>query len=235
MIEEKYLVLSSQKLGIFIAILVGIVDLMLASGFYEAKTIFTICIITFGLLMFYLYCNFQLLILTIYRLAKHKSKQSKTIVNQFFNNIDVIKAENIELKEITNNQVAINTTTLTEKEKQAIEYTKKSFEKFVEKEEDLENICQEIIAYSNGKTDFLNSKSVKVKDLTNNDLYHFGWNIWNHFKIGKQEIIADFLQKIFAEKLGNQSQSTIISHLRDDEKKGKIIIQKDITILINKN
>lgn len=122
----------------------------------------------------------------------------------------------------------------TEKQEKAIEYTQKVFENHIENPQDLESFYKEIIAYSNGKTNFSNSKSIIVKDLINYDLCHFGWNIWNHFKVGKQEIIANFLHNIFTEKLGNQTKSTIIKHLCDDEKKGKIILLKKILLNFHK-
>ena len=106
-------------------------------------------------------------------------------------------------------------------------------------EEDVKNIYAAIKAYSNGVTDFSNYPSVSIleskyknseyKILKPLDLYHFGWNIWNHFRVGKQDVIVKLLKVIFATKLSDVDVKTIKSHLKDDEKKGKIIIKEDLS------
>lgn len=98
-------------------------------------------------------------------------------------------------------------------------------------EEDVKNIYAAIKAYSNGVTDFSNYSSISVKNLKPLDLYHFGWNIWNHFRVGEQDVIAKLLKIIFAEKFSRTSIKTIKSHLKDDEKKGRIIIKEDLSKL----
>ena len=111
-------------------------------------------------------------------------------------------------------------------------------------EEDVKNIYAAIKAYSNGVTDFSNYPSVSIleskyknseyKILKPLDLYHFGWNIWNHFKDKdrrKQVVIANLLKTIFGENFPETSIKTIKSHLKDDEEKGKIIIKEDLSKL----
>lgn len=98
-------------------------------------------------------------------------------------------------------------------------------------EEGKKNICAVMKAYSNGETDFSNYSSISVKNLKPLDLYHFGWNIWNHFRVGEQDVIAKLLKIIFAEKFSRTSIKTIKSHLKDDEKKGRIIIKEDLSKL----
>ena len=95
--------------------------------------------------------------------------------------------------------------------------------------EEIENIYAAIIDYSKGETDFSKHPSVEIKGLNNLDLYHFGWNIWNHFRVGEQDVIAKLLKIIFAEKFSRTSIKTIKSHLKDDEKKGRIIIKEDLS------
>lgn len=97
--------------------------------------------------------------------------------------------------------------------------------------EEIENIYAAIIDYSKGETDFSKYPSVEIKRLNNLDLYHFGWNIWNHFRVGEQDVIAKLLKIIFAEKFSRTSIKTIKSHLKDDEKKGRIIIKEDLSKL----
>lgn len=99
-------------------------------------------------------------------------------------------------------------------------------------EEGKKNICAVMKDYSNGETDFSNYSSISVKDLKPLDLYHFGWNIWNHFKDEdrrKQVIIAVLLKAIFPEKLSNNSINTIVSHLKSHKEKGKIKIKEDLS------
>jgi len=108
-------------------------------------------------------------------------------------------------------------------------YIKKTFKNYVEYDRDLENLCNAINDYSNGKTDFSNHVFVKVKKLSNLDLYHFGWNVWNHFKVVQQDETALFLKTIFRENLSNVAVETIKSHLRDDENKGIVKIKEDLS------
>lgn len=99
-------------------------------------------------------------------------------------------------------------------------------------EEGKKNICAVMKDYSNGESDFSNYSSISVKNLKPLDLYHFGWNIWNHFKDEdkrKQVIIAVLLKAIFPEKLSNNSINTIVSHLKSHKEKGKIKIKEDLS------
>lgn len=96
-------------------------------------------------------------------------------------------------------------------------------------EEDVKNIYAAIKAYSNGVTDFSKYPSVEIKGLNNLDLYHFAWSIWNHFRVGKQDVIVKLLKVIFATKLSDVDVKTIKSHLKDDEKKGRIKIKEDLS------
>ena len=98
-------------------------------------------------------------------------------------------------------------------------------------EEGKKNICAVMKAYSNAETDFSSYSSISVKNLKPLDLYHLGWNIWNHFRVGEQDVIAKLLKIIFAEKFSRTSIKTIKSHLKDDEKKGRIIIKEDLSKL----
>lgn len=95
-------------------------------------------------------------------------------------------------------------------------------------EEDIKNICAAIKAYSNGETNFLNYSSISVKNLKPLDLYHFGWNIWKHFRIGKQDVIAELLKRIFS-KLSDTEAESIKKHLKDEENKGEITIKEDLS------
>ncbi|KGN93245.1 hypothetical protein [Porphyromonas canoris] len=111
----------------------------------------------------------------------------------------------------------------------AISYTQHEFAPYVS-DDDLIQLCQHITAYSEGNV-LQNPQPVRVTKLTSLDLYHFGWNIWKHFSIGKQDEVALFLKLVFAEALRDVEPETIKSHLKDDEQKGLIKIQKCLTLL----
>ena len=81
----------------------------------------------------------------------------------------------------------------------AISYTQHEFAPYVS-DDDLKELCQHITAYSEGNI-LQNPQPVRVVKLTSLDLYHFGWNIWKHFSIGKQDEVALFLNLVFAEAL----------------------------------
>jgi hypothetical protein len=159
----------------------------------------------------------MLFIIEICRFLKNKSKKSKISGSREVetNKVECTKEEDLNLP--------------TKKQKQAIDYIKKTFKNYVEYDRDLENLCNAINDYSNGKTDFSNHVFVKVKKLSNLDLYHFGWNVWNHFKVVQQDETALFLKTIFRENLSDVAVKTIKSHLRDDENKGIVKIKEDLS------
>lgn len=68
-----------------------------------------------------------------------------------------------------------------------------------------------------------------IKGLVALDLFHFGWNIWNHFRVGKQDEISQFLNQVFAITFKDVEVGSIKSHLRDDEKKGTIPIVQSLS------
>ena len=73
-----------------------------------------------------------------------------------------------------------------------------------------------------------NDISVHTKELSNLDLYHFGWNIWNYFRPIKQEEISKLLKTVFV-SLDDIDLDSIKSHLKDEPQKGNIKIQEDLT------
>ncbi|MDO5663993.1 MAG: hypothetical protein Q4G63_01895 [Bacteroidia bacterium] len=56
------------------------------------------------------------------------------------------------------------------------------------------------------------------------DLFHFGWNIWKYLNVSKQDDTALFLKKVFAHNLNDIEPDSIKSHLKDDPKKGRILV-----------
>ena len=53
--------------------------------------------------------------------------------------------------------------------------------------------------------------------------------IWNHFRVGKQDEISQFLKQVFAITFKDVEVGSIKSHLRDDEKKGTIPIVQSLS------
>ncbi|HZL09714.1 MAG TPA: hypothetical protein VFC65_06935 [Prolixibacteraceae bacterium] len=82
----------------------------------------------------------------------------------------------------------------------AILYTQTIFAPFI-LDQDLNRLCHYIDLYSERKE--LNQITpIKVSDQINTtDVYHFGWNLWNHFRISDQKGMAIFLKKVFAPTL----------------------------------
>lgn len=103
----------------------------------------------------------------------------------------------------------------------AIQYTRTTFAPFAD-DQNVNCLCEYVIQYSTG-TELKNVEPIRVKDLQNIDLYHFGWNIWNHFRINKQEDIAYFLKVIFAKNFKDVDADTIRKKLTFNE--GKYILK----------
>lgn len=108
----------------------------------------------------------------------------------------------------------------------AVGYTRKTFVLYTS-EEDIEILIHNLHIYINN-LDMKELKSIHVKEVTINDLRHFGWNIWNHFKPRKQEDIAHFLKVVFPDVFKEAEVESIKRYLKDDEKNGVIKIEKDI-------
>lgn len=103
----------------------------------------------------------------------------------------------------------------------AIQYTRTTFAPFAD-DQNVNCLCEYVIQYSTG-TELKNVEPIRVKDLQNIDLYHFGWNIWNHFRINKQEDIAYFLKVVFAKNFKDVDADTIRKKLTFNE--GKYILK----------
>ena len=104
----------------------------------------------------------------------------------------------------------------------AIKYTQQQFAPYVS-DKDLLKLCEYIELYS-AKLPLSQVEPINIKGLVALDLFHFGWNIWNHFRVGKQDEISQFLKQVFAITFKDVEVESIKSHLRDDEKKGTIPI-----------
>lgn len=108
----------------------------------------------------------------------------------------------------------------------ALEYIRNQFALYVT-DEDLDALCNAVSLYSK-KEEIPNDISVRTKGLTNLDLYHFGWNIWNYFRPIKQEEMSKLLKSVFV-SLVDIDLDSIKSHLKDEPQKGNIKIREDLT------
>ena len=109
----------------------------------------------------------------------------------------------------------------------AIKYTQQQFAPYVS-DKDLFRLCEYIELYS-AKLPLSHVEPINIKGLVALDLFHFGWNIWNHFRVGKQDEISQFLKQVFAITFKDVEVGSIKSHLRDDEKKGTILIVQSLS------
>ena len=108
----------------------------------------------------------------------------------------------------------------------AIQYTRKTFAPFAD-DQNINRLCEYVIQYSTG-VELKGVEPIRVKDLQNIDLYHFGWNIWNHFRINKQDDIALFLKIVFTRNLKDVDTDTIRKKLTFNEGKHKIRLRENL-------
>ena len=141
-------------------------------------------------------------------------------------NIEDQTMEKVHLESIRKTQLQQKQQIEREKLQVAVDYTRNQFALYL-KDEDLDALCDAVNLYS-VKENILNNISVYTEDLTNLDLYHFGWNIWNHFRPIKQEEVSKLLKNVFV-SLDDIDLESIKSHLKDEPKRGIIKIQENLT------
>ena len=153
---------------------------------------------------------------------KNKTKSTPPI-DKITNHI----TEPASLEDIRNEQLQNKAKELEEKLDTALNYTRKTFAPYAS-DGQIEVLCGNLQLYSN-KLDLEKLRSIKTsKDLSSVDISHFGWNIWNHFNVGKRIEIAHFLKRVFPDILKEAEVESIKSHLKDDELKGIIKIRKSL-------
>ena len=133
--------------------------------------------------------------------------------------------ERVNLESIRKTQLQQKQQIENEKLQVAVDYTRNQFALYL-KDEDLDALCDAVNLYSI-KEDILNNISIYTNGLTNLDLYHFGWNIWNHFRPIKQEEVSKLLKNVFV-SLDDIDLESIKSHLKDEPKKGIIKILENL-------
>ncbi len=217
---EHILVFSLVLFGcLVLGSLARIFALKIGTDSFTANTIFWIFILL-GIIFYALIAFFiESLYLAIIRFF-FKKKNLTQLANKNSNISEKLEKIRIE-QQVLNNQNSQH------KKKIAIQYTQKEFAAYCSGK-DLNLLCQYVILYSE-KTPLQDIKPITINGLSNLDYYHFGWNIWKHFKVSKQEEVSFFLKTVFANYLKDVEIDTIKSHLKDDERQGIIKIKKNLT------
>jgi hypothetical protein len=92
--------------------------------------------------------------------------------------------------------------------------------------EDMERLHIYISQYAQNNTDDIPHK-INTTGLDKFELYHYGWNIWNHFDITGQEETADWLINVFSLLKG--SDRSIVKKFKHNERRiYKIPIEPNI-------
>ena len=202
-----------------------------ASMGFDSFTTFMVFIVVLGIaIIVYLSIHVILQELMLPWIGKGLSK-----IPYFQNKINKLPAIEIQedvteqrsLEDIRNEQLQNRVKEQEEKLNVALDYTRKTFAPYVS-DEYIELLCDNLKVYAD-KLNPENLLPVKAKELLPIDIFHFGWNIWNYFKIGKQIDIALFLKKVFPDILKDTEVETIKSHLKDEERKGFIKIRESLS------
>ena len=242
----KYLEYITVYLSVFlVCVFVGVIGRMVllekGADEYTAGVFFWIST-GFGILMFAILSLFlndlaDGLLNRFLKAKKNESPESR-IPNENLEKIEEEPEDALITPEVPENRnAAIDIQQLREQQQNAtrnqkqaridiaIRYAKQEFALYMS-DDDLKQLGKNIIIYAEG-INFDKIKPVKIKNLSNLDLYHFGWNIWNCFKVGRQDGAAQFLKLTFADALKDVEVNSIKTHLKDDEQKGLIKIMED--------
>ncbi len=201
---------------IALAIAVFIRFICINSG-YDTGTANLVFIIVLGIeTVLYL-----ILIKTIIKFIKLASRRK--------NNKNISAGENVSAEESVHDRI------VKEKFEKSIadfcEYTQKAFGKYITAVE-LKKLCNYIDLFAREQS-FENIDPVQTpsRQISNNDLYHYGWNLWNHFKKNhqdqRQDYVVNWLKAVFA-NLNEVEFSTIKGKLTIHDSKCKISLQKNI-------
>jgi len=242
----KYLEYITVYLSVFlVCVFVGVIGRMVllekGADEYTAGVFFWIST-GFGVLIFAILSLFindlaERLVNRFLKAKKNESPESR-IPNENLEKIEEEPEDALITPEVPENRnAAIDIQQLREQQQNAtrnqkqaridiaIRYAKQEFALYMS-DDDLKQLGKNIIIYAEG-INFDKIKPVKIKNLSNLDLYHFGWNIWNCFKVGRQDGAAQFLKLTFADALKDVEVNSIKTHLKDDEQKGLIKIMED--------
>lgn len=236
-VQNVSVIIGSALIGL------GVRFVMLEKGAdqFTANSIFWI-VILIGLVFYTALVLLGVSLFDLYKRLRNKNNSNKLdiqtdIDEQVINprdtteinsseNIKVLEENNVDTNAIRKIQHQKKVQQENEKLQIALHYTRNQFALYVSGE-DLDWLCNAVICYSN-KEDIPDLRLIITRELSNLDLYHFGWNIWNHFRVTNQDTIANFLKTVF-DSLKDVEQESIKAHLRDDEQRGIIKIQKNLS------
>jgi hypothetical protein len=236
-VQNVSVIIGSALIGL------GVRFVMLEKGAdqFTANSIFWI-VILIGLVFYTALVLLGVSLIDLYKRLRNKTNSNKLdiqtdIDEQVINprdtteinsseNIKVLEENNVDTNAIRKIQHQKKVQQENEKLQIALDYTRNQFALYVSGE-DLDWLCNAVICYSN-KEDIPDLRLIITRELSNLDLYHFGWNIWNHFRVTNQDTIANFLKTVF-DSLKDVEQESIKAHLRDDEQRGIIKIQKNLS------
>jgi hypothetical protein len=112
------------------------------------------------------------------------------------------------------------------------EYTQQSFGRYISSDE-IKKLYTYIELFAKEQPlENIIPVQISKRQISNNDLYHFGWNMWSHFKNHRQdqtqECVVAWLKVVFA-NLIDVEFSTIKGKLKIFDSKSKISIQENIS------
>ncbi|WP_434981376.1 hypothetical protein [Daejeonia sp. YH14] len=245
--KHNYRDILIQNLAIIIGGVItglGVRLIMLQKGADEFTANGIFWVINFVFILLYLaFVSFGISLSEIYKRLKNKKIADKSF-NQSDANKQEVDTNSIQIVNATeNSEIPVKSSSDTavirkieqerktqqdqEKLQIALNYTKHKFALYVSDKE-LDFLCDAVASYSR-KEIISNPILVETKNLSTTDLYHFGWNIWNHFG-GRshqyQEGISKFLENNF-QKLHKYPIRTIKSHLSDPDTKETVIKLQD--------
>lgn len=221
---ENILVIVCSAMGIA-ALAIIIRYLFIGFGFdsFSANIVFIIAFII-GLVVFITYLEFiQKLAIRLFKKKQPLAEETVHIeevepIEEPKPDLDLIREEHKQKEEQRKEELL----------EDAIQYTRTTFAPYAI-DENIDLLCKYIADYYSGIKFDTDIKGVIVKELSNGDLFHFGWNIWNHFKSVrdcKQDEIAYFLKAVFAKQLKDVDVDTIRKKLTFNEGKFRIKIEK---------
>lgn len=217
--KSKYFEHIVVYLSVFVVcVLIGVLARLIVIGAgvdeFTANTIFWV-VTAFGMIVYAILTIFIDGLFTA-TLRKFFPKKAQTKTSEtpplIVESIEEIRAE--QKRQMENKKRA--------KREFAVQYTRKEFAPYVS-DGDLELLCRYVELYAD-QLPISDIQPIRVKTLTTLDLYHFGWNIWNYLKVSKQDDISLFLKHVFAYNLKDVEPDSIKSHLKDDPKKGRILV-----------
>ena len=156
-----------------------------------------------------------------------KASDAEQVVDGVGSPSSAQQQQSIDFDSIRQQQQKLMDQKVQDKRAIAIKYTQQQFAPYVS-DKDLLKLCEYIELYS-AKLPLSHVEPINIKGLVALDLFYFGWNIWNHFRVGKQDEISQFLKQVFATTFKDVEVGSIKSHLRDDEKKGTIPIVQSLS------